>query len=156
MNNVTLMKTGLLTLSASCIAALATGCVERRVVYVPAYQAYPATPAYTYQPQNATTPPQSANTGAGAVAPQAEPQPAAPPNTAVMAQAPPAPQVEVVPVAPGPDYVWMPGYWSIGVGGGWVWVGGRYRYPPRPHAVWVGGYWARHGRGYIWVGGRWR
>ena len=29
-------------------------------------------------------------------------------------------------MSPGPDYVWMPGYWTVGVGGGWVWVGGHY------------------------------
>jgi hypothetical protein len=75
---------------------------------------------------------------------------------AVAEQAPPPTQVEVVPAAPGPEYVWMPGYWSIGVGGSWVWIGGRYAVPPRPHAVWVGGHWARHGRGYVWIGGHWR
>jgi len=40
-------------------------------------------------------------------------KPVTPPNTVDMAQAPPAPQVEVVPVGPGPDYVWMPGYWYL-------------------------------------------
>src|SRR6185295_13739511 len=50
---------------------------------------------------------------------------------------PPPPQVEVLPVAPGPDYLWAPGYWSW-YGGAWIWVGGGY-YPrggyyhyPRP------------------------
>ena len=80
----------------------------------------------------------------------------APPAPVVTDQTPPAPQLEVVPVTPGPEYVWMPGYWSIGVGGGWVWMGGRYGLPPRPHAVWVRGHWGRHGRGYVWIGGRWR
>jgi hypothetical protein len=80
--------------------------------------------------------------------------PAAPP--AAVEQAPPPPQAEVVPVAPGPDYVWMPGYWSIGVGGAYVWIGGRYALPPRPHAVWVGGHWGRRGHRYVWIGGYWR
>ena|ERR1700690_1560077 len=83
-------------------------------------------------------------------------QPGAPVGPGVAEQAPPPPQVEVVPVAPDPTYVWVPGYWSIGVGGGWVWIGGHYGVPPRPHAVWVRGYWGRHGRGYVWVGGHWR
>jgi hypothetical protein len=47
---------------------------------------------------------------------------------------PPPPRVEYVPVAPGPAYVWMPGYWS--------WHGRGYG--------WRGGHWARrsgwHGR----------
>jgi hypothetical protein len=74
---------------------------------------------------------------------------------AVVAQPPPAPQVEAVPVAPGPEYVWMPGYWSIGIGGGWAWVGGHYGVRPRPHAVWAPGHWGPHARGYVWIGGHW-
>jgi hypothetical protein len=118
---------GFLMGSTIGIAALAMGCVERRVVYVPAPQ------------------PQAV---AGPVAP--------PPDAPVAAEAPPPPQVEVVPVAPSPDYAWTPGYWSIGVGGRWVWIGGRYIVRPRAHAVWVGGRWERHSHGYVWVGGRWR
>ena len=83
-------------------------------------------------------------------------QPGTPTEAVVTDQAPPPQQVEVVPVAPGPEYVWMSGYWSVGVGGGWVWIGGRYAIPPRPHAVGVRGHWGRHGRGYVWIGGRWR
>jgi len=36
---------------------------------------------------------------------------------------PPAPE-EVIPVAPGPDYYWVPGYW--GWNGGWIWSGGSW------------------------------
>ena len=80
---------------------------------------------------------------------------APPPGPVVVAPAPPpAPPVEVVTVAPGPDYYWMPGYWSWQ--GRWLWVGGAWALRPRPGAVWIGGHWARHSRGYIWVGGRWR
>src|ERR1017187_9328547 len=97
--------------------------------------------------------------GAGCVERQVEyvpAQPGAPAGPVVGEQAPSPPQAEVVPVTPGPDYVWMPGYWSIGVGGAYVWIGGRYAIPPRPHAVWIGGHWYRHGRHYAWVGGHWR
>ena len=134
----------MLSLSASCIAALVTGCVERRVVYVPTQ---PTKPVYAYPPQ---TPPPAPN---GAPS-QSEAQPVPPPSNPV-AEAPPALQVETIPVAPGPEYVWTPGYWSWSVGR-WVWVGGRYLSRPRPHAIWVGGHWARHGRGYVWIGGHWR
>jgi hypothetical protein len=68
--------------------------------------------------------------------------------------APPPPQVEVIPYAPGPYYVWTPGYYAWN--GGWVWVSGRYVVRPRPAAVWVGGHWTTHGHGYVWVGGGWR
>jgi WXXGXW repeat (2 copies) len=51
---------------------------------------------------------------------------------------PPPPGVVVAPVgvAPGPGYVWVPGYWDW-VDGRWVWVDGRWVLPPRPHGVWV-------------------
>lgn len=53
---------------------------------------------------------------------------------------PPPPPVAVVTtptvVAPGPEYVWVPGHWDW-VGGEWVWVDGRWMLPPHPHAVWV-------------------
>ena len=144
---------------------LATGCVERRVVYVPAYRSppvYQVQPAYTYsgqtayQPVPGTVPPPSAAEQSVA-APSVSapvPQPVTPAPAVVAPAAPPPLQVEVAPVPPGPDYVWMPGYWSWN--GAWVWVGGNYVVRPRPHAVWVGGHWTRHGRGYVWIGGHWR
>jgi len=122
------MKIGLLTLSAGCLAVLATGCVEHRVVYVPTYQAPPGYYA----------------------------TPASPPPQVVVAQPPPAPRVEVIPAPPSPAYVWLPGYWSLGAGGGWVWVGGHYAARPRPNVAYYPGHWARHSHGYIWVGGYWR
>jgi hypothetical protein len=91
-------------------------------------------------------------------APSSIPMPTTPPpaptSATIVEQAPPPAQVEVVPVAPGPDYYWVPGYWSWS--GGWVWVGGRWAVRPWHGAVWVGGHWGMHGRGYIWMGGRWR
>jgi len=132
-------------------AALATGCAEQPVVYVPVYS---APPAYVYSiPPPVATPP-------GAV-PVATNIPAATvviPTvtvTTVAPMAPPAPQVEVIPVAPSPDYVWVSGYWGW-TGGAWVWIRGGWVVRPAVSAVWVNGYWARHGRTYIWVGGHWR
>ncbi|MCU1336653.1 MAG: hypothetical protein JWO19_2234 [Bryobacterales bacterium] len=66
---------------------------------------------------------------------------------------PPPPTAVVTPVvpAPGPEYVWVPGYWDW-VDGRWVWVEGRWVRPPRPREVWVApavdirlhrGHWAR-------------
>jgi YXWGXW repeat-containing protein len=77
-----------------------------------------------------------------------------PPGETVATEAPPAPQAEVVVTAPGPAYIWLPGYWSWH--GGWVWIGGRWSLPPRPAAVWIGGRWVHRGRGFVWIGGRWR
>jgi hypothetical protein len=66
---------------------------------------------------------------------------------------------EVVVVRPGPNYVWVPGYWNW-AGRQYVWVAGSWVLPPRPGAIWVGprvvyryhhpyyygGYWRYHGR----------
>jgi len=156
------MKANLWTagLALAGVGALATGCVERQVEYVPVYRVQPAYAGQPAYPPPAQPPP---NSGAGAApaAPTADWQQPPPAPGAVQAQAtvvapsaPPAPQVEVVPVSPGPYYVWAPGYW--GWNGGWVWIGGQWIVRPRPGAIWVGGHWGRRGHGYVWIGGRWR
>ena len=168
MKHLNLMKTNVWTagLTLAGIGVLVTGCVQRQVEYVPVYHVQPAyagQPAYPPPPQ----PPPNGVTGAAPAPPTAEwqqpqaapvpmPAQAAPPQQAVVVapSAPPAPQVEVIPVAPGPYYVWAPGYWSWN--GGWVWVGGRYMSRPRPGAVWAAGHWGRHGHDYVWIGGGWR
>jgi hypothetical protein len=154
-------------LGAGGLAALISGCAEpqpAQPAYVPVYSTYPAyagqPPTYTYQGQTVyqappgTAPAPSASPQV-APAPQAPPGmvPQAPPAGVTVESAPPPPQVEVVPVAPGPSYVWAPGYW--GWNGAWVWVGGHYVIRPHPHAVYVGPHWVRHGHGYIWIGGSW-
>src|SRR5947209_5137933 len=68
---------------------------------------------------------------------------------------PPAPRVERYGYAPGPGYVWTPGYYSW-YGGGYNWVAGRWVLPPRPHSVWVPGHYVRHERHSEYVGGHWR
>jgi hypothetical protein len=67
---------------------------------------------------------------------------------------PPAPIYETAPVAPGPGYYWVPGYWSRN-GYRYVWVRGRYAYPPYYGAVWRPGHWARGPYGWYWRPGHW-
>ena len=69
--------------------------------------------------------------------------------------APPAPLVERRGVAPGPAYVWVPGYhrWD---GRAYVWAPGRWEVPPRPHARWVAAHWVRRHGGWVLVEGHWR
>ncbi len=74
----------------------------------------------------------------------------APPSPAAVATAPPPPQQEVIVTSPGPDYVWVNGYWSWD-GFRWVWVSGHWALPPYPSAIWIGGYW----RGGMWYHGYW-
>ncbi len=57
----------------------------------------------------------------------------------VVMTAPPGEIAETVPVAPGPGYFWIGGYWN--------WVGARH--------VWVGGHWQAYRPGYGWVPHRW-
>ena len=60
----------------------------------------------------------------------------------VVVQRPPPPpppvQAEIAPVAPGPAYVWVPGYWGWhGPRRGYVWVPGAYAVPPsQPTSGW--------------------
>ena len=81
--------------------------------------------------------------------------PAPAPGTMV-AEAPPATVYqEVVYPAPGPDYVWVGGYWTW-YGGRWCWARGHWAYPPYRGAYWYGGRWDYRGGSHVWVGGYWR
>jgi len=44
----------------------------------------------------------------------------------VVTEAPPPIQTEVIVEAPGPGYIWVPGYWAWQ--GRWVWVRGSWRF----------------------------
>lgn len=68
--------------------------------------------------------------------------------------APPALPVYVQPVAPGPGYIWTPGYWAYGPDG-YYWVPGTWVVAPYVGALWTPGYWAWGGSGYLWRAGYW-
>ena len=72
------------------------------------------------------------------------------------AYGPPAAPLEVVPVAPGPAYVWTPGFYVWG-GRGYSWRGGRWEVPPAGRRTWNPGYWSRQASGrHAWTPGHWR
>jgi hypothetical protein len=75
------------------------------------------------------------------------------PDEAVV-EAPPPDQDVVVGVAPGPDYVWIGGYWGWN-GGRYVWYGGHWDHHPYGRSRWVRGYWNHGGHGYVFVRGHW-
>jgi hypothetical protein len=66
--------------------------------------------------------------------------------------APPPARVAVVPVAPGPGYAWVGGYWYP-AGARWAWRGGYWARPPYARGYWAApryfggryyrGYWRR-------------
>ncbi len=69
--------------------------------------------------------------------------------------APPPAQTEIVTESPGPDYVWVGGYWGWSWGR-YVWIGGHWDRPDHPHAVWVQPRWEHRGDHYVMVEGYWR
>jgi hypothetical protein len=68
--------------------------------------------------------------------------------------APPPIPVYVQPIAPGPDYMWIPGYWAYGPNG-YYWVPGTWVLAPYVGALWTPGYWAWTGAVYTWHPGYW-
>ncbi len=64
-------------------------------------------------------------------------------------------QEDVVGVAPGPDYVFIRGYWDWG-GGAYVWVPGRWVERPYANAVWVEPRWRHANAGWYREEGHWR
>jgi hypothetical protein len=75
----------------------------------------------------------------------------------VVADNPPPPvEVEAIPVINDPMYeIWRPGYWSVGDGGGFVWISGKVISRPAPTAVWASAHWVRHVFGWTFQDGHW-
>ena len=67
---------------------------------------------------------------------------------------PPEPKVEVAGDAPGPDFVWVSGFWSWP--GRWEWVAGHWDKQPSPQATYVSGHWIQHNDYWAWVPGYWK
>lgn len=68
---------------------------------------------------------------------------------------PPALPVQYQPMAPGPGYIWTPGYWSWEPDSGYVWINGSWVMPPEPGLLWTPGYWGWNGYSYRWHAGHW-
>jgi hypothetical protein len=71
-----------------------------------------------------------------------------------MGAPPPAPRAYRVPPQPGPDYVWVEGYWYP-ANGQYRWHDGYWTHPPYPDAYWVAPYYQnnQYYTGY-WEGSR--
>lgn len=69
---------------------------------------------------------------------------------------PPMRHEVVVGVRPGPDYIWIGGFWD-GSPGHYAWVPGHWDRPPHPHAQWFAPHWDRDRDGH-WrqTRGEWR
>ena len=70
---------------------------------------------------------------------------------------PPPVQEEVVVEAPGPEFVWIGGYWDWDLGvRHYVWRGGRWERPPHAQARWVAPHYEFRGGRHYFVRGHWR
>jgi hypothetical protein len=69
---------------------------------------------------------------------------------------PPALPVYAQPICPGPDYIWIPGYWAWGPDG-YYWVPGTWVLAPQPGLYWTPGWWGYDADGddYVWHPGYW-
>jgi len=68
--------------------------------------------------------------------------------------APPQLRAEVVSAKPGPNFVWVAGYWKWS-GGAYVWAPGHW-VKAKPGKAWVAGHWERRGNHWVWRSGHWR
>ncbi|MDE2148335.1 MAG: YXWGXW repeat-containing protein [Gammaproteobacteria bacterium] len=74
---------------------------------------------------------------------------------AVRIAPPPLPLYSQPPV-PGPDYLWIPGYWGWDADAGdYYWVPGTWVLAPQPGLLWTPGYWAWADGVYLWHPGYW-
>jgi hypothetical protein len=78
-----------------------------------------------------------------------------PPNAIVVTEAPPPPRMEVESPMPGPDFIWVQGYWTNDRGA-WIWIGGQWQHPPHPGARFEPDRWQPVRGGYVRVQGGWR
>jgi len=68
--------------------------------------------------------------------------------------APPPLPVYEQPIAPGPGYIWTPGYWAWD-GDGYYWVPGTWVLPPEVGVLWTPGWWGWDAGFYRWHPGYW-
>ncbi len=68
--------------------------------------------------------------------------------------APPPIPIYTQPYAPGPGYIWTPGYWAYS-DFGYYWVPGVWVLPPRIGFLWTPGYWGYNGGRYAFYDGYW-
>jgi len=68
--------------------------------------------------------------------------------------APPPIPVYDQPLCPGPNYIWIPGYWAWGPVG-YYWVPGYWVLAPFIGALWTPGWWGWSGATYLWHPGYW-
>lgn len=74
-------------------------------------------------------------------------------GVAITLAPPPLPEM-IQPVAPGPGYIWTPGYWAWGPDG-YYWIDGAWLVPPAIGLLWTPGWWGWSDGYYRWHNGYW-
>ncbi len=69
-------------------------------------------------------------------------------------EAPPRPRWERRTTCPGPNYIWIAGYWDR-QGDQWGWAPGRWEEPSQRGSTWIRPQYRREGRAYRYEPGRW-
>jgi hypothetical protein len=72
----------------------------------------------------------------------------------IVPEAPPPRRHEVEIARPGPNHVWIKGYWHH-TGQAWTWSDGRWTEPPRPHASWIAPRYQKVKGGTRYIPGHW-
>jgi hypothetical protein len=76
------------------------------------------------------------------------------PQYVIVDQAPPPVRIERRSAPPGPNYIWIDGYWNWS-NQRYSWEAGRYVVPPQPDVVWVPARYDADGRSYRYSPGTW-
>jgi hypothetical protein len=64
--------------------------------------------------------------------------------------------VAVRPLCPGPNHIWVAGYWKYNRRvNNYVWMDGHWARPRKRGAVWVDGHWRQSRGGWVYVQGHW-
>ncbi len=77
-----------------------------------------------------------------------------PAEVIIVREAPPREVVEIITPAPGPDFVWIGGYY-IYSDHHYVWIRGHYERPPHHGANWESPRWTHEGDGWHHHEGKW-
>lgn len=67
---------------------------------------------------------------------------------------PPPARSEAMGGAPDMNEVWVPGYYTYS-NSHWVWMPGRWEFPPQSGETWVAGHWDHNARGWVFTPGHW-
>lgn len=73
----------------------------------------------------------------------------------VVTKGPPPVRIEKIPARPGPQHIWVSGYW-MWEADAYVWLPGAWILPPEPAAVWVPPRFERRSGVSIFISGYWK